>query len=100
MKASLPADVVVNTEVYRMDRFIDRAVDNVVAQMRRDTRPYVATLIRESEPDGSFEFKDIPVGDYRAVAVGRIGEQEFIWNEPVTLISPIPQYFELKNRHP
>ena len=34
MRASLPADVVVNAEVYRMDHFIDRAVDNVMEALR------------------------------------------------------------------
>ena len=34
MKPSLPADVVVNTEVYRMDRFIDRAIHNVIDALR------------------------------------------------------------------
>src|SRR5688572_6460419 len=49
------------------------ALTYVLTQMRRDTRPYMADLVRDSAPDGSFEFKNVPVGDYRAVAVGRIG---------------------------
>jgi len=34
MRASLPDDVVVNPEVYRMDHFIERAIDNVMEALR------------------------------------------------------------------
>ena len=34
IRPSLPPDVVLNTEVYRMDQFIERAVDNVVEALR------------------------------------------------------------------
>ena len=34
LKTALPADVKINPHVYRMDRFIDRAIDNVIEALR------------------------------------------------------------------
>jgi hypothetical protein len=72
----------------------------VITRMRRDTSSNFSNYLKETTPDGKFEFKNVPYGEYKILAVGRIGDQEVIWQEAVDVRSPIPQFLELNKRIP
>jgi len=56
--------------------------------------------LKEVSADGRFEFKNVPYGEYQILAVGKIGDQDVIWQESVDVRSPIPQFLELKKHIP
>lgn len=72
----------------------------VLARMTRDLGPNLKNFRIASTPDGKFEFKNIPFGDYKIVASGRIGDQQYIWQESIDVSSSIPQFLQLKKRVP
>jgi hypothetical protein len=72
----------------------------VLGRMSRDLGTRLATYRGQSTADGKFEFKDIPVGEYKVVAIGRAGDQTYIWQESTEITSSIPQFLQLKNRVP
>jgi hypothetical protein len=76
------------------------AIQRVVTRMRRDMRNDVSGWVKQSSPEGKFEFKNVPFGDYKVVAVGKAGQRDLIWQDSVAIKTPIPQFLELKNRKP
>ena len=48
----------------------------VIARMRRDIPTKIADFIQLSSAEGRFEFKNVPMGEYKVLAVGKIGDQE------------------------
>ena len=68
--------------------------------MRRDPSSNASDFIKETSPEGKFEFKNVPFGEYKILAVGKVGDQSVIWQDTVAVQSPIPQFFELKKRLP
>ena len=76
------------------------ATNYVITRMRRDSSSDAANYLKEASPDGKFEFKNVPFGEYKILAVGKIGDQDVIWQESVDVRSPIPQFLELKKRIP
>lgn len=86
------------TEISRM-AYLD-SIQFVVNRIRRDLREKAAAFIRQSSSEGRFEFKDVPFGDYKVIAMGRASSQNFIWQEPIAVQSSIPQFIELKTRIP
>jgi hypothetical protein len=76
------------------------SIQYVVTRMRREIRTTVANVVQESSPDGRFEFKDIPFGEYKIVAVGKIGDRQEIWQDTIEVRTPVPQFLTLKNRVP
>jgi hypothetical protein len=83
-------------EVSRMAQ--KEATDYVVTRMRRDAS--VSDYLKQASPEGRFEFKNLPFGEYKVVALGKIGEEDAIWQESIDVRSPIPQFLELKKRLP
>jgi hypothetical protein len=72
----------------------------VMLRMTRDLGPNMKDVRISSTPDGKFEFKGMPFGDYKIVAWGRVGEQNYIWQESVEVNSNLPQFLQLKKRVP
>src|SRR5215510_3719846 len=72
----------------------------VLSRMSRDLGPGISKFRGTSTSDGKFEFKDIPLGEYKVVAVGRAGDQMYIWLESTEVTSSIPQFLQLKKRVP
>ena len=83
-------------EVSRMAQ--KEATDAIMIRMRRDAS--VSEYLKQASPEGRFEFKNVPFGEYKVLALGKIGDQETIWQESIDVRSPIPQFLELKNRLP
>jgi hypothetical protein len=85
-------------EVSRMAQ--KEAINNIIARMRRDPSSNVADYLQETTTEGKFEFKHIPLGEYKILALGKIGDQDVIWQDSVQVQSPIPQFLELTKRVP
>lgn len=76
------------------------ATNYVLSRMRRDPSSKVSEYLRETSADGRFEFKDIPFGEYKILALGKIGGLDVMWQEFVDVRSAIPHFLELKKRVP
>jgi len=76
------------------------AFEHIVALMRRDNRTRSADLVRASTADGRFEFKNVPPGRYKILALGRAGNQEMVWADSVDLGGAVPLYVQLKKTIP
>jgi hypothetical protein len=76
------------------------AIDFIVTRMRRDAASNVSQYVHEASSDGKFEFKNIPFGDYKILAVASAHNQDVIWQDTVAVRTPIPQFLELKKRLP
>jgi hypothetical protein len=74
------------------------AMINVVARMRRDLRTNVADFIQEATPEGKFEFKHVPFGEYKILVTGQVEGQDVFWQDTVDVHSPVPQFLQLKKR--
>ncbi len=72
----------------------------VVTRMRRDPASNFSNYLKDTSPDGRFEFRNVPYGEYKILAVGTIGNQDVIWQDSLEVRSPIPQFLELKTRIP
>jgi hypothetical protein len=76
------------------------ATTYVLMRMRGDSSHNVSDYLQETSADGKFEFKNVPFGEYKVLAVGKLGEQEVMWQEFVDVRSQIPQFLELNKRLP
>ena len=76
------------------------AMQFVMARMSRDLGSNLKTYRIDSTADGKFEFRNVPVGDYKIVAYGRAGEQVYYWQESVELTASFPQFVQLKKHVP
>ncbi len=85
-------------EVSRMA--YDDSLRFVLARMTRDLGPNLKNYREASTPDGKFEFKNLPLGDYKIVAYGRVGDQQYIWQESIEVTGSLPQFLQLKKRVP
>jgi len=72
----------------------------VVNRMRRDAAGKSAEYWIQTSTDGKFEFKNIPFGEYKVLAIGRSGNQDVIWQEFVKVESQVPHFLELNKRIP
>lgn len=76
------------------------ATDYVLTRMRRDPSSNVSDYLKETSAGGRFEFKDVPFGEYKVLAVGKVSDQDVMWQEFVDVHISIPQFLELKKRVP
>jgi hypothetical protein len=76
------------------------AINYVIARMLLDPSSNFLNYVQETSPDGRFEFRNVPYGEYKILAIGKIGDQDVIWQEVVEVRSPIPQFLELKKHLP
>jgi hypothetical protein len=76
------------------------ALDYVIARMRRDKPNNIDDYVKQVSADGKFEFKSVPFGAYKIVAVGKAQNAELFWQESVDVRTPLPQFLELKKPLP
>jgi hypothetical protein len=92
---------------YRKETFTElskqahkEATNYVVTRMQRDSSANISEYLMQTSADGKFEFKNIPFGEYKVLAVGKIGNQDVMWHEFIDVRSAIPHFLELKKRVP
>ena len=76
----------------------NRALDIVLTSMRRDSKINSANLIKTS-PNGKFEFRGVPPGEYKLVATASIGGTDYVWTETLQ-IEATPVFLRMKTRVP
>lgn len=74
------------------------ALENVVAQMRRDTKINIANLIKTA-PQGRFEFRGIAPGEYKLVATASLRGMDYVWTETLQVESQ-SVFVQMKNHVP
>ena len=74
------------------------AISFVINSMQRDLGEEFQKSIKKVSPDGSFEFNEVPPGNYRVIVLGVIGERILIWSEKLHVRGQIPQFIEVRNR--
>jgi len=72
----------------------------VLTRMRGDPSSKLSDYQMETSVDGRFEFKNVPLGEYKILALGKIGNQDVMWHEFIDVRSAIPHFLELKKRIP
>lgn len=94
-----PAFAVQKEFFFEVSRMAHReATEYVLGRLRRDTA--ASEYLKQATPEGRFEFKNIPFGEYKILALGKVGDRETIWQQSIDVRSPVPQFLELKNRLP
>src|SRR5207253_5181446 len=76
------------------------ATNYVITRMRRDPSNNFSNYLKDASPDGRFEFRNVPYGEYKILAVGTVGNQDMIWQDSLEVRGPIPQFVELKKHIP
>jgi hypothetical protein len=74
------------------------SLENVVSQMRRDSKIRVADLIKTA-PNGQFEFRGVPPGEYKLVATASLRGQDYVWTETLQVASA-PLFIQMKTHVP
>lgn len=74
------------------------SIETVVSQMRRDSKINLASLIRTA-PQGQFEFRGVPPGEYKLVATASLRGQDYVWTETVQVESA-PLFIQMKTHVP
>jgi hypothetical protein len=86
---------------YQVSKQAQREATNyIVRRMRRDSSTNSSNYLKEASSDGTFEFRNVPYGEYRVLAIGKISGEDVIWQESVDVRSPIPQFLRLKKINP
>jgi len=81
------------------DRAQRQAMEFTLNRMRMDDPRSIATFSRTTT-NNTFEFRAVPVGECRVVALVTIGNQEFIWSDTVILTDQTPALVVLKSNTP
>jgi hypothetical protein len=74
------------------------AIDIVMSRMRSDGKTNSGSLIRTAT-GGQFEFRGVPAGDYKIVAMGSIQAVNYVWTESLQVTSGTI-FLQMKNRVP
>jgi len=85
-------------ELYRMA--CQDSLQFVMARMSRDLGSNLKNYRADTTADGRFEFKNVPVADYRVVAYGKVGDQTYFWQDSVELNSSVPQFLTMTKHYP
>jgi hypothetical protein len=81
-------------------RAYQEATQHVLTRMRREGASKIPESLMQTSGDGKFEFKNIPFGEYKVLAFGKVGDQDVIWHEFIDVRSAVPHFLELKKRVP
>jgi len=81
------------------DRALRQAMEYTVNQMKQDDPRNVSSFVRTTT-NNSFQFRDVPQGECKVVALVTIGEQEFIYSDTVLLTTETPAFVVLKPTTP
>src|SRR5215510_193225 len=76
------------------------ATNYIVRRMRQDPNSNASTYMKETSAEGTFEFKNVPFDEYKILAIGKIGNEEMMWQESVDVRTSIPQFLELNKPIP
>ena len=76
------------------------SLEFIVSRMQRDQRIKIADYVLMTSADGKFEFKDLPIGEYRIVAFSKVGGVDSLWQETVEIRDAVPQFVRLKKIAP
>jgi hypothetical protein len=76
------------------------ATVSVLSRMRKDSAGDVSDYLIQMSDDGRFEFKNVPLGEYKILAIGKVGHQDMMWQELIDVRSAVPHFIELKKRVP
>src|SRR5215467_12146312 len=71
------------------------ATNYIVRRMRQDPNSNAADYLKETSAEGTFEFKNVPFDEYKVLAIGKIGNEDIIWQQSVEVRNSIPQFLEL-----
>jgi hypothetical protein len=74
------------------------ALDATVAEMRRDSKVNIGSLIRNVS-QGQFEFRGVPAGEYKLVVTANLRGTDYVWMENLHVES-FPIILLMKNRVP
>jgi hypothetical protein len=74
------------------------ALDAVVLRLRRERGTDASRWI-QSAPGGQFEFRGVPAGEYKLVAIAVLGGAQHVWTESL-VVGATPLFLSLKNRVP
>ena len=74
------------------------ALEVALSQMRRDTKINAGSLIRTA-PDGQFEFRGVPPGEYKLIVTANLKNTDYVWMETLQVESA-PIVVNIKNRVP
>jgi hypothetical protein len=81
------------------DRALRQAMEFTLNRMRQDDPLKFASSFRTTTSN-TFEFRGVPVGECRVVALVTIGNQEFVWSDTVILTDRTPAVVVLKSTTP
>jgi len=81
------------------DRAQRQAMESILSQMRRDDPLQYANFVHTTT-GSTFEFRAVPQGECKVVALVTIGNQEFVWSESVILTDKSPAFVALKPTNP
>lgn len=70
----------------------------VLVRMQAELRNEFAFWVREVSDEGSFEYTDLPFGDYNVVVLAQLGTRGMLWTERLTVNSTVPVSVEVENR--
>ena len=74
------------------------ALESVISQMRRDGKVSTANLVKNA-PQGQFEFRGVPQGEYKLVVTANLRGTDYVWTETLQVESA-PIVLLMKNRLP
>jgi hypothetical protein len=75
------------------------AIEYVLSRMRQDGFDF-SRMSRDTSADGRFEFRNLPLGEYKIVAYGAAGGSEFVWQGWKNLEGSEPAHVQLKTTLP
>jgi hypothetical protein len=81
------------------DRAQRQAMESTLNQMRRDDPLHYSNFVHTTTGN-TFEFRAVPQGECKVVALITIGNQEFVWSETVILTEKSPAFVTLKPTNP
>jgi len=81
------------------DRAQIQAMELTLNQMRQDDPGNLAKFVH-STSNNTFEFRAVPLGECKVVALVTIGNQEYIWSDSVILTEETPALVVLKPTNP
>jgi hypothetical protein len=74
------------------------ALEVVTLRMRGDPKINTSNYLRTASA-GRFEFRGVPPGDYKIIAMGSIRNTDYVWTESFQ-VTTTPVVIQLKNRIP
>jgi hypothetical protein len=81
------------TDIYRMAHV--EAFQYVTATMRRDLGDGASKFIKDTSPNGQFEFRGIPFATYQILAETTAGGENIIWSRTIDVDTEVPVFVDL-----